>query len=214
MTKQAQLAMAIALFAAVACGEPIEQLLTNQPAMLDLLKKELIHAAVQGRIPSPFGDVARSFEGTNLLAEVDAAYGRLLQPGEKPAFELHTGTSNVYHYLSREGKTSDVTEVCRSRTATNELSAVYYVTGRRFFGSFRSLIHITVSNAPPEGVAYAVDVYGYPETAVTRFLIHRLHLVEHYFRNHTVIITRLIENIGKELCRPREHDGTARVASL
>jgi len=203
MKRLAPLAVGLALGAGLAGGEPIAKLLAGRPAMLDLLNNDPIHVSLKGNAASSFGPLARSFEGTNLLGEVDAAYGRLLMPGEKPAFEIHSISSNTFYYISREGKRSDIEEVFRSRTATNELTAVYYATGRRFFGAFRSLIHVTAQDAGEKGVVYAVEVYGYPETGFTRFLIIHLHLQD-YFQTHAERITRLIESICKELCRLRE----------
>jgi hypothetical protein len=154
------------------------------------------------------GSLAKAFavlRETNLLDQVQAAYAAQLPASERPEFVVQSTAPGRYHYVNKDGERCDIRELWR-RTDTNSwIEVAFHVQGERRFGTFESLIYLTVSGttAGPTGVLhYAAKVRAWPHQTWARLLLRYLPGVELYFRMKTAemrgVITRVFTRLAAE----------------
>lgn len=177
--------------AARAAGDPdVERVLGRDPIVVE----------AGGRVPIPYANAVRMFASSNLLADVQREYARLLPPGEEPEFVITQRDATNYHYVNRSGQETHIREAHRAEHEGPTTEVVFFATGRRFFGDFESVIHIA---AAPQGeeTVYRVRVYAYPKNSVSRFFARHLRLVNLFFRSKTAEIQELSIRICQALGR-------------
>jgi hypothetical protein len=180
----------------------VAPLLEPGSAAAEMLTRHVIPVQASGEMALSFPVAVRVLARGNLLDDVQAAYAELLPEGEVPEFEVRHAESNHYFYVNAKQQRSDVRELLRRYDGSHEIEAVYYVTGKRFFGYFESVTHVRVTRAEDDIVAYAVDVFAYPHNGVSRFLARHLRLVERYFNDKTDAMVSMVADICRYLCRP------------
>lgn len=153
----------------------------------------------QGHVAAAYPVAAKVFTAADALDRVQAAYAELLPPGEKPEFRVTSEKAGVYSYINRDKQTSVVEEVWKAGDAEG-FDVVFYVTGERFFGRFRALIHLHATPAARGEIDYGLLVRASPDNAVWRFVVSRLGLVRTFFRSKTAEVSALAERICARLC--------------
>jgi hypothetical protein len=111
-----------------------------------------IHICVTGHTAVEFSAIAEGLTRTNLIAEVQRTYARMLPAGRQAEFAVVQTSSNAYPYSNRHSEHSNIREVLRPHVTRDCIRCVYHVTGRRCFGPFESVIHVDVGGrkrAPP-----------------------------------------------------------------
>jgi hypothetical protein len=164
-----------------------------------VLEQKYIFVSTSGSLDVDFQETIEAFSHPNLLPEAQAAYEATLPESDLPPFVIEQVASNRWYYINRSQKRSDITELHRGRPSENEMDLVYFAWGRRFFGSFRSVVHVHISRLPDAKVAYETDVYAYPVNGLVRFFVRRLHLVERFFKEKTGSISTTITQIASQL---------------
>ena len=174
---------------------------TQSEAYRSVIESHFIEIHGQGTVNIPFPAARDLFESDRILDIIQESYADLLPKGEEPEFVVEAAGTNAWHYTNRKQETSRILELHRSFTGDLGGHLVFYTEGQRFFGTFRAIIDIHVSEAGPEEDActYKVIVYAYPENAVSRFFARHLGIAERYFHQKTKDITALSIAISKHL---------------
>jgi hypothetical protein len=77
---------------------------------------------------------------------------------------------------------------------------VYSITGERFFGDFKALVHVEISDEKEGKVSYYAEVYAWPASTFCRILARGLHFaVESFFNRKTEYMTGLVLEICSRL---------------
>ena len=184
----------------------------SDPAVRRVLDRDPIHICATGHAKVPFPAIAEGLTRSNLIADVQQTYARMLPAGKHPEFVILQTSSNAYHYSNREGEESDIREVSRRPLPPDCIRCVYHVAGRRFFGPFESVIQIDARREDAGASGYEVNVYAYPDVTVARFLARHLPFVETYFRRKTREIVGLVSEIVK--ANVAEHQARAAAQAL
>ncbi len=166
-----------------------ESVLTNRYILLE----------AEGDVAIDFRLARRAFDRDDLLAAVQQEYSRQLPEGETPEFSIEQTRPGHYAYVNRKGRTSEITELLRTR-APGGINLVLHARGERFFGWFQSLVVVHTHPVDKTRSGYRVRVYAYPERGVSRFLARHLPMVDWYFRRKTRSITKLATDICIALC--------------
>ena len=88
----------------------------------------------------------------------------------------------------------------RDRQPDGKLHAVYAVSGERFFGQFRALVHIEIEDRGEGKVAYHAEVYAWPENPMVRGAARGLRFaIESFFNSKTRYMTGLVLDICSRL---------------
>jgi hypothetical protein len=207
MVRQAFLLMW--LTSAACTGAELAALLKDLPAPLALLAKRPIHVHVAGQVDAPFGRAAAMFLDDGVLADVQAAYARQLPPGETPEFVVHQLAPGLYSYVNKDRQRSEVRELYKALGADDALNAAYLAQGKRFFGRFEALIHLYARPTDDGAVAYDLNVYARPDSALCR-MIGRLPPVQRFFAAKTREVADLSARPCAHLTRQSETEtGTA-----
>lgn len=174
---------------------------TNSAAYRSVIESHYIEIHGQGTVSIPLPAARNLFESDRILDIIQESYADLLPEGEEPEFVVEATGTNVWHYTNRKQETSRIMELHRSFTEDPGGHLVFFTEGQRFFGNFRAIIDIHVSEAGPEENActYQVIVYAYPENAVSRFFARHLGMAKRYFHQKTKDITALSIAISKHL---------------
>jgi hypothetical protein len=175
----------------------LDGLALSDPAVQRVLERNPIHICATGQTAVAFAAVAEGLTRTNLIADVQKTYARMLPAGRQPEFVVEQTASNAYHYANRHGEHSDIREVSRQKMTQDCIRCVYYVEGRRFFGPFESVIQVEVRPAEAGATGYEVNVFAHPDVAVARFMARHLPFIESYFQNKTREIVGLMAEIVK-----------------
>lgn len=157
-----------------------------------------------GEVEIPYEEAVRIFASPTLLEDVQAEYARLLPPGEKPEFVIVQTAPGQFHYVNRHGQETWIFELHRGEHEGPTTEVVYYARGRRFFGNFEAIIHISAEPSKA-GVAYRARVYAYPENAFSRFIARHLRIVHLFFHSKTNEIENLSVKIGRRLAERTRH---------
>ena len=187
---------------AMPSSNEVKQLVSAHTLATALLTKDTIQVQATGTVAVAFSDILASLAQTKLIDRIQSEYARTLPAGQAPEFVVTSLGSNIWSYTNRSAEQSIIHEVTMQRLSTNELVAVFYASGERFFGRFESLTAIRLLPAGPGRSAYEVAVFAYPQQALCRFFIRHLGLIESYFRNKTREIEKLATSICRGLCSP------------
>lgn len=199
-----QVILLVAL-ASTVVAEPVPPLDTvgrvgEDPLAATILAERYIRVDGTGSVAVPCASARAVFAREDLLDQVQAEYARLLAPGEKPEFVVSQTAPGTYAYTNRKEETSVIRELLRGDAGDGErFEVIYHVNGQRFFGTFRSLIHVQIAPAGDADTTYRVVVYAYPESALPRFFARHLGLVERYFHGKTSDMEALATRICTRL---------------
>jgi len=202
-------AIAAGTQAATPMDTEIERLVAQHSPSKALLTKDTIKVQTTGTIAINFGEALDSLGQTKLIERIQAEYARTLPPGTKPEFAVIPLGSNVWTFSNKHAERSEIHKVAIERLATNQLMAVFYTCGERYFGTFESLTAIRISSAGKEAVAYEVVVLAYPHQALCRFFARHLGLVDSYFQAKTKEIETLATAICRGLCGRKQLQSTS-----
>ena len=184
-----KLTMGLALAAATGMRAAVPTYLAPTGAdEVRILKEHTINIPIEGCVTASFERAYGVLQEANLLDKVQTTYAAQLPSGQKPSFVVHTTGQGQYFYVDKNNERCDICELWR-RTDTNTwFQAAFHVRGKRAFGTFESLIYLTVARQPsatPEVLHYSADVRAWPQLSVARFLIRYLPGIDCYFRAKT-----------------------------
>jgi len=167
-----------------------------------ILKERTINIPIEGCVTASFERAYGVLQEANLLDKIQTTYAAQLPSGQKPPFVVHTTGKGQYFYVDKNNERCDICELWRKTDTNTWFQAAFHVSGKRPFGSFESLIYLTVARQPsasPEVLHYSADVRAWPQLSVARFLIRYLPGIDCYFRAKTSemrgIITRVFTGI-------------------
>jgi hypothetical protein len=169
-----------------------------------VMDQSYIPVSLAGSVAVPFATAIFLFQQDNMLDRVQLEYGRLLPEGEKPEFVVQQESTNRWSYVNRKNQESVITEVYRNLANQNTAELLYHTTGKRFFGDFEALTHVTLRREENNETRFTLRVYAYPKVAVSRFLARHLGLVERYFADKTDELTALTVNICHHIINESE----------
>lgn len=152
-----------------------------------------------GDIAVSYAEARNLFLQENMLDAVQQAYAQLLEEGEKPEFVIEQHSDRRWSYVNKSGQYSEIIELHRDIEENQPARLVLYAAGERFFGNFKAVIKVDVSEVTANSCRYRVTVYAYPENAVSRFFARHLGIAERFFRYKTKEITDLTVRICKAL---------------
>ena len=167
-----------------------------------VLGRSCIVVTTTGQMAVAYAGMARAFAAPDLLGDLQREYARQLPPGEQPEFVIEQTAPGLYHYVNRHGQASYIREVHRAARGESATELVLHTWGKRFFGRYEAVIHVTVTAGTERDLGYATVVYAYPENGMSRFLARHLGLVERYFRSKTAELEALSVRLGDALCAP------------
>ena len=163
-----------------------------------ILKEHTINIPIEGCVTASFERAYGVLQDATLLDKVQTTYAAPLPSGQKPPFVVHTTGQGQYFYVDKNNERCDICELWR-RTDTNTwFQAAFHVRGKRAFGTFESLIYLTVARQPsatPEVLHYSADVRAWPQLSVARFLIRYLPGIDCYFRAKTSEMRGIITSV-------------------
>ena len=178
---------------------PIEQLVGERSEAMEVLSHDYIGVELSGSVEVDFGFAIGILQDNDALMKVQEAYVELLPTGERPEFEIIEQAPGHYYYINRQSQRSDVWELRRNQ-APRVFEIVYYMTSRRFFGQFKALAQILVSDREQGGMDYTLKVYAYPVNDLPRFFARHLHLIDRFFKkkSHFMVdlTTRVFSHLG------------------
>jgi hypothetical protein len=176
----------------------LTDLVGSHVAATALLESSPIPVGLDGEVELPYEQVLTRFRQGAILADVQEAYRRILPAGEEPEFTIRQLQPGHYFYVNKARQRTDIETVCDGAAQGQGFHVVYHTAGKRFFGRFQALTHVTIQPSQ-NGVRYTVSVLAYPENGFSRFFIRRLHVIERYFRKKTTDMTALIEDVCMEM---------------
>ena len=192
------------ILALTAAGAALDETGSKDPAVSRVMARNPIHISATGRAAVPFPAIAEGLTRTNLIVDLQRTYARMLPAGRQPEFVILQTSSNAYHYSNPEGEQSDIREISRQHLTPDCIRCVYHVAGRRFFGTFESVIQVDARKAEAAATGYEVEVYAHPDVGLARFLARHLPFVEGYFRRKTREIVGLMAEIVKASVTERQ----------
>ena len=170
---------------------------TNYASMLD---NDPIYIPSTGRIDVAFGlarEIAPDFELVAKIAEsaVDSSFRLRRQEGGK------------YRFTNIQKEDCDIV-VMGNSTSSNRFITACVAEGERFFGKFSAIILVDSRQAPDGRILFDVHLYGYPHSAIWRFVARNFGSVQQYFLDRVMavmrITTRTYECLGKDPARITE----------
>lgn len=195
----------VGLVAAAAAGGHLPPPLHGIPTDPDetrLLNKRTIRIPIAGCVTGSFAKAFAVLRETNLLDRIQSAYATQLPPGQKPEFVVHSVAPGRYYYVNKDNERCDLRELWRQTDSNGWFQVAFHVRGERAFGSFESLIYLTVAHnaaAPPDVLNYTADVRAWPHAAWARILVRVLPGVELYFRLKTAEMRGIIMRVFARL---------------
>jgi hypothetical protein len=189
------------LIAAVALRAEMPVAVVNSPEVQNVLSGRFIRVDADGRTAADFKTLLAVNRRPDLLKAVLEEYAAmLLAEGKTPEFSIEETGPGQYYYLNREKHASYITELLRSELSDGKLHAVYGITGKRFFGDFAAVVHVEITEAKPDEVAYFVEVYALPESKLFRVVARGMRFaVESFFVKRTRAMTDLMLDICSRL---------------
>jgi hypothetical protein len=189
---------AIQAVGASSAPHTLPHLVGDHAAAAALLKASTIPVGLEGQVELPYEQVIARFMQGDLLTEVQEAYKRVLPAEKEPEFTIRQSEPGHYFYVNKARQRTDIQTVCGGVAEAEAFHVIYHAAGKRFFGHFQSLTHVTLRPSE-QGVSYRVRVLAYPENGVSRFFIRRLRVIERFFKKKTAEMTALIEDICTEM---------------
>lgn len=172
----------------------------DDPDVSGILSNNCIVVTANGRARADFVDLVAVNGRPDLLEAIQREYAAMLPDGEKPEFKVEETAPGRFFYLNRKNQESHVRELLRAVEPDGKLHAVYCVSGERFFGEFRALVHVVIEPAGPDEVRYAVEVQAWPHNRFSRMLARGLHIaIESFFRQKTGFMTGLVLDLCSRL---------------
>jgi hypothetical protein len=168
-----------------------------------LMEQKFIYAETGGAVPVSFCSAVSVLHQPAFLTRVQKEYEKMLPAGKLPEFTVQQSSTNAWFYINKKQERTDIAEVVSRITGTETFDLAYYTQGRRFFGTYRALIHVRLARSGNE-TGYTVAVYAYPENGFCRFFARHLNLVEKYFREKTGEISETAVRISTRLCREED----------
>jgi hypothetical protein len=187
------------IFASVTRAE-LPASIAEAPDVRSILSRNYIRVEAAGQEKANFAELLRVNGRSDLLQAIQIEYAAMLPEGERPEFAIEEVAPGEYFYLNGKDQESHITELLRDIQPDGKLHAVYRITGERFFGDFKALVHVEISDEKEGMVSYCAEVYAWPESTFFRILARGLHFaVESFFSRKTEYMTGLILNICSRL---------------
>ena len=187
--------------------DPVGSLLETNTLATAVLEKKNIFVETEGSIEVDFPSALRAIELDDLLGHIEDAWE--VTEGEEVLFDILQEDEVTYTYTDRKNRPTKVIELGRFVTVNedgeDQLDSIFHSSGKRFFGKFELLSHMTVIADPDqEGwTRYHTRVYVYPRNGFSRFFARHLGLVERFFKKETSNIegyaTRITQHIVKTM---------------
>ncbi|MFO7870726.1 MAG: hypothetical protein R6V03_04765 [Kiritimatiellia bacterium] len=160
----------------------LKRIVGDHASATNVLDERYIHVTSGGKVGVDFDIVCDLTPQVELVSKV----ARRICEAD---FHIRgTDKDDAYVFENEDGETSDIF-LLYQKIGTNSCESVSYVTGERFFGSFKALIHVVTTPVEGEGAEYKVDLYAYPESSTVRFLVRNIGIVRRYFRSKALEIT-------------------------
>ena len=170
-----------------------------------LLLKPTLLITVAGTVTGSFAKAYGIIQASNVLESIQGAYATQLPAGEKPEFEVHSFGAGRYYYVNRHRERCDVRELWRQTDTNSWIKTAFYVKGERAFGTFESLIYLTVRREPvasQDQLTYATVVRVWPHGAVIRMFLRHMPRIERYFRKKTDEMREIMTGVFDRLVGP------------
>jgi len=171
-----------------------------------VLDRRYIHITGAGSVDVPYPQALLLMDQADLLTSVQAAYVDLLDEGCEPEFEIILEEPGRYSYVNAKDQRTEITELLRGRAPEGATELVLYAKGKRSFGKFQSLTHVTVAPDPEstDRSRWDVQVFAYPENGFSRFFARNFGIAQRYFTRKTADIAALASQICLHMIQ-REH---------
>jgi hypothetical protein len=167
-----------------------------------LLSLRVLRIPVAGAITGAFDKAYAVLQTSNVLERVQQAYAANLPAGQKPEFQVMSAGPGRYYYVNKDDERCDIREIWRETDSNTWFRCAFHVTGERTFGTFETLLYMTVAQQTPEALAYDADIRVWPHGAVIRFILRCLPGVERYFREKTAEMRTTISGVFARLAGP------------
>ena len=174
-----------------------EHVRETEPARA-VLDRNYIHITGKGRVGVPYPQALVLMKQADLLLSVQEAYADLLEEGAEPEFEITLDAPGQYSYVNQKDQRTDISELTREAGENGETILVLYSKGKRSFGRFEALIHVTVTPDPEhedESSRWEVQVFAFPQNGISRFLARNFGMAQRYFTRKTAEISELVTDI-------------------
>jgi len=178
----------------------LPQSLTVAPEVQSILSNKYIRIEAKGRADANFTDLLTVSRRPDLLEAIQREYAAMLPDGKKPEFEIQETAPGKYFYLNSKNQESHLTELMREVQPDGWIHAVYAVSGERFFGDFKALVHVAIADAGAGKVSYDAEVFACPENSFCRGLARGLQFaVSSFFRSKTGDMTDMFIKVCSRL---------------
>ena len=166
------------------CADALSHI-RNHDDISEILNENYIFVSVDGTVQTKKSELLTVLNSDSYLSTLYDRYLEHQPPGFVPAITIQTIAQDSYLYINSHGDTSEIKDIYRQSTEDSSVDLVLLVTGRRFFGPFKVLIHIALTEIENDDFQWRACIYAYPEYTVCRFFIRNLHVIEKYFRKNT-----------------------------
>ncbi len=163
-----------------------------------LLEKDTLRIHVAGCVTGSFERAYGVLQTSNLLETVQQAYAAQLPVGIKPQFEVKSAGAGRYYYVNKAGERCDIRELWRETDTNTCFMTAFYATGKRTFGTFESLIYLTLARdeqASPKVLVYTVSIRVWPQGALVRVFLRYLPGIDRYFRKKTADLETIFTDV-------------------
>ena len=168
-----------------------------------------MHLVATGVVAVAFERTYLVLMDTNVLERVEAAYCRELPAGAKTNLMVTPLDTNGHYTVNWKDEQADVRDVWRGTDTNSYFEGGYVITGKRFFGSFETVMAVRVERTETGQARFRADVLVYPHNGLIRFLFSNVLSVEDYFRATMIEMSAEIKRVCTSLCQSNNAPATA-----
>lgn len=159
-----------------------------------------IHLVATGDVAVAYARVYAVLMDPKILEKVASAYRRELPSGAKTNLVVTPLDTNGHYLVDWNNERADVRDLWRGTDTNNYFQGGYVMTGKRFFGSFETVMNVRVQRTKTGQATFRADVLIYPHNGLIRFIFNNFISVESYFRNTMTGLSAEIKRICTNLC--------------
>ncbi len=141
-----------------------------------------LHLMTTGEVAVAYERVYGALMRSNVLEEIASVYLQELPAGEKPSLVVTPREGRGRYAVDWQAKRAEVQEVWRSTDTNTFFEGGYVMTGRRYFGSFETVMMVHVKRTTTGHASFRADVLVYPQNGLIRYSVTHLLPVDAYFR--------------------------------
>ncbi len=141
-----------------------------------------LHLVATGEVAVAYERVYGALMHSNVLDEIASVYLHELPAGEKPSLVVTPREGRGRYAVDWQQKRADVQDVWRHTDTNSFFEGGYVMTGRRYFGTFETVLVVHVQRTPTGHANFRADVLIYPHNGLLRYSVTHLLPVDAYFR--------------------------------